>query len=291
MYFTKHPKNPIYGGAATGTIFDVFVTKKENKYRMDFSWRPQKALAVAFSDDGLAWSFPEKVMEHDSESGWEDDINRNGFIFRNGRYEMWYTGQAGGKSFIGMAVSEDGRSFRKLSAKPVLSPELDWEYMSVMNPCVLYDEGQYKMWYAAGETYEPNVLAYAESKDGLHWEKRTQPIFTCEKENAWEQDRVGGCQVIKDERFGYLMFYIGYRDINTAAIGVAVSENGIDGWKRCKANPLVEPDGTGFDGEACYKPSALYDEETGLWRVWYNGRKGSDEYVGLAEGHLNSEDF
>jgi len=291
MYFTKHPKNPIYGGKATGTIFDVFVTRKDQGYRMDFSWRPQKALAVAFSEDGLQWTFPEKVMEHDPESGWEDDINRNGFIIRNGRYEMWYTGQAGGKSYIGMAVSEDGLKFKKASPKPVLVPELDWEYMSVMNPCVLFDGGRYKMWYAAGETYEPNVLAYAESSDGLNWKKREKPIFTCEKKNAWEQDRVGGCQVLKDERFGYIMFYIGYRDINTAAIGVAISENGIDGWKRCRANPLVEPDGTGFDGEACYKPSALYDEKTGLWRVWYNGRKGSDEFVGLAEGRLNPEDF
>jgi len=100
MYFTKHPANPIYGGETTGTIFDVFVTRLGTGYRMDFSWRPQKALAVAFSDDGLKWTFPEKVMEHDPASGWEDDINRNGFIFHNDRYEMWYTGQAGGKSFI-----------------------------------------------------------------------------------------------------------------------------------------------------------------------------------------------
>ena len=63
-----------------------------------------------------------------------------------------------------------------------------------MNPCVIYEDGKYRMWYAAGETYEPNVLAYAESMDGINWEKKKiNPIFTAQEGNYYEQDRVGGC--------------------------------------------------------------------------------------------------
>ena len=36
-----------------------------------------------------------------------------------------------------------------------------------MNPFVMYEDGKFKMWYAAGETYEPNVICYAESDDGV----------------------------------------------------------------------------------------------------------------------------
>ena len=43
--FVKSPFNPIYGGPSTGTLFDVLVTRDNGKYRMDFSWRPQKSLA------------------------------------------------------------------------------------------------------------------------------------------------------------------------------------------------------------------------------------------------------
>ena len=70
------------------------------------------------------------------------------------------------------------------------------------------------------------------------------------------------------------MFYIGYRDIDTAAIGAAVSPNGVTGWRRLKANPLVVPTPDAFDASACYKPSVFRDEANGRWLLWYNGRNG-----------------
>ena len=63
--FIKNPANPIYGGPSTGTLFDVLVTRDGGRYRMDFSWRPKKALAVAFSDDGVHWSEPEITLPCD----------------------------------------------------------------------------------------------------------------------------------------------------------------------------------------------------------------------------------
>jgi hypothetical protein len=47
--FKKSPNNPIYGNAELGTIFDVLVQKENGRFRMDFSWRPQKSLAVALN--------------------------------------------------------------------------------------------------------------------------------------------------------------------------------------------------------------------------------------------------
>lgn len=294
LHFEKYPENPLYGGPATGTLFDVYVTREETQYRMDFSWRPKKALAVAFSKDGLTWSSPQITLSANEDSGWEDDINRNCVLKTEQGYQMWYTGQARGYSYIGYATSEDGIHFHRFSEDPVLICERQWEGMSVMNPCVLYENGIYKMWYAAGETYEPNVLAYAESPDGIHWEKsKINPIFVKNPDCSYEQDRVGGCQVIHDNKLGYLMFYIGYRDIDTACICVAASPNGRTKWKRYKGNPLVLPDAGRWDGDACYKPSVLYDRKNQIWRIWYNGRRGGEEYIGgaFAHGEFLLEDF
>ncbi len=221
--FIKNPANPIYGGPSTGTLFDVLVTRDGGRYRMDLSWRPKKALAVAFSDDGVHWSEPEITLPCDPTTGWEDGRNRN---------------------------------------------------------CVIKVGDEWKMWYAAGETYEPNVLALATSTDGINWTKdRINPIFVKDASNEYERDRVGGCQVLRTG-LGYLMFYIGYRDINTACICAALSPDGRTGWKRCKLNPLVTPTDGEWDADSCYKPSALYDN--GSWRIWYNGRKKWDEYIGEA---------
>lgn len=284
MKFIKDKSNPVYGGPSTGTLFDVLVTENgDGRLRMDFSWRPEKALAVAFSDDGIKWSDPVITLRCDEKSGWEDNINRNCVINDGGIMKMWYTGQARGYSFIGYAESLDGIRFERKSDVPVLFSERPFEGLSVMNPCVLKENGIYRMWYAAGETYEPNVLAYAESRDGIRWDKLPfNPVFVNNPANEWEQNRVGGCQVLKHRELGYIMFYIGYKDISTACICCACSENGITGWKRYRHNPLIVPDAGAWDADSCYKPSALYDEENGVWRIWYNGRKGCDEYIGTA---------
>ncbi len=280
--FIKYENNPVLGSKELGTCFDVYVTRENGRYRMDFSWRYKKALAVTFSDDGINWEEPQITLQNNLESGWEDDINRNCVLKIGDKYKMWYTGQARGYSFIGYAESDDGLHFCRPLNEPVLISERAWEGFSVMNPCVLYEDGLYRMWYAAGETYEPNVLAYAESTDGINWTKsKINPIFVADKENIYEQDRVGGCQVIKTEDMGYLMFYIGYENIDKAQICVARSDNGITGWKKYDGNPIVSPDKGMWDEDACYKPSFLWNEETKQWMLWYNGRHKTDEFIGV----------
>ena len=283
--WTKYEKNPVLGSPELGTCFDVNVIAKGSaKYNMYFSWRPMKAIALVRSNDGVNWSEPEICLRHDETSGWEDNLNRSCTLWWNGEYHMWYTGQARGYSKIGYAKSKDGIHFTRVRRDPVLISERPHEGFSVMNPYVLRDEarGTFRMWYASGETYEPNVLCYAESKDGVMWEKSPlNPIFLHGDGKAWDRNRVGGCEVypLKDGR--YVMFYIGYSDIHTARIGAAISPDGIRCWKRLKANPLVEPTASEWDSAACYKPSAVWDEENGCWRLWYNGRTGSREYIGM----------
>ena len=280
--FSKYSKNPLLD-EKLGTCFDVYVSKNADKYRMDFSWRPQKSVAVTFSDDGINWDEPTVTLSPNPDSGWEDDINRNCVIKVGNKYKMWYTGQANGFSAIGYAESDDGINFKRIQSDPVLTREREWEGFSVMNPCVVFEDGIYKMWYAAGETFEPNVLAYAESADGICWKKYgTDPIFTCNKENEYEQDRVGGCQVLHTDDMGYVMFYIGYSDIHHANICVARSDDGITMWERSSLNPIVVSTPGGWDADSCYKPSVIWDEKSNNWLLWYNGRNGDDERIGMA---------
>lgn len=293
--FQKFEGNPIFGNEETGTLFDVYLTALPDRtLRMDVSTRKNDSLSVSFSDDGVAWSAPRITLSPNPASGWEDLVNRNCVLKIGDRYRMWYTGQAHGNSYIGVAESEDGLDFHRIVGQPVLSPEADFEGESVMNPCVLYENGVYRMWYSAGETYEPNVLCYAESKDGITWEKSLlNPILMMNPEKEYEQNRIGGCQVIPHPTLGYLVFYIGYRDIHTACICVACSEDGVTEFHRCKENPLVSPIKGTWDEDSCYKPSALYDNEMDCWRIWYNGRAGGKEFIGLAtkQGDFTLADF
>ena len=50
--WVKSPRNPVLGGDL-GTCFDVSVLKEGDAYRMWFSWRPKKSIALVESRDGI----------------------------------------------------------------------------------------------------------------------------------------------------------------------------------------------------------------------------------------------
>ena len=51
-------------------------------------------------------------------------------------------------------------------------------------------------------------------------------------------------------------------------------------WKRHPANPIIRPGKDQWDHDAVYKPYAIYDGKK--WLLWYNGRRGGVEQIGLA---------
>lgn len=281
--WVKHAGNPVLGGSL-GTCFDIAVLKDADTYRMWFSWRPKRSLALTESKDGIHWSDPEIVLEPKPSTGWETDINRPVVVKRGKTYHLWYTGQSWNPDFskIGYATSPDGKAWKRVSEQPVLSPQLPWEKNTVMCPHVLWDsrKKEYQMWYSGGEMYEPDAIGYATSPDGLHWTKLpANPVFVPDPNLPWEAHKVTACQVIKTKSW-YVMFYIGFRDVDHAQIGIARSKDGITNWRRHPANPIIRPGLEKWDHDACYKPYALFDGAK--WLLWYNGRQAGTEQIGLA---------
>jgi hypothetical protein len=274
--WTKYEHNPVLGGKL-GTCFDVALLKEGKTFRMWFSWRPKQSLALVESDDGMHWHGPDQTPGREPV---EPLIvlpgNRPGLLKRGDTYHLWYgTGQ------LRYATSRDGRVWKAMSNQTVLKPELPWEKGYVMCPHVIWDEQAklFRMWYSGGEGYEPNAIGYATSPDGLVWTKHPDnPIFRPDRSHAWEQERVTACQVVIHDGWHY-MFYIGFRNVHAAQIGLARSKDGITGWQRLPANPIVRAEPDCWDGDACYKPFAILDGNR--WMLWYNGRHGSLEQIGL----------
>lgn len=278
----KYEHNPVLGGPL-GTCFDASVLKEGSIYRLWFSWRPRRSIALTESTDGIHWTEPVIVLGPNERSGWEEQVNRPVVLKRSNEYHMWYTGQARKNSWIGHAVSQDGKSWHRTSHQPVLSPDQPWEKVAVMCPHVLWDEQRqvYRMWYSAGEQYEPDSIGYATSPDGRRWSKwNRNPVFSAEPKNPWERAKVTGCYVVEHGGW-YIMFYIGFRDDHRASIGIARSRDGISDWQRHSANPVIRRGrDTAWDGSAVYKPTVLLHD--GRWLLWYNGRNRDREQIGLA---------
>jgi len=279
----KYSGNPVVGGKL-GSCFDVCVLRDGGKYRMWLSWRPHGSVALVQSLDGIHWSEPITVLEPNAGTGWQDVVNRPVVLKTTNGYQMWYTGQSGSGSWIGHAASRDGVRWTQRSPHPVLSPDQVWEKGAVMCPDVLWDqrERQYMMWYSAGDQYEPDAIGYATSADGRHWTKHaSNPIFRSGRPGAWDGDKVTACQVIRRGEW-YVLFYIGFFNENAAQIGLARSRDGITAWQRHPANPIIRPAlaSSGWDYGAVYKPFALPARHG--WMLWYNGRRGDFEQIGLA---------
>ena len=115
---------------------------------------------------------------------WENELNRPVVSKNGGCYQMWYTGQVRGKSQVGYATSEDGKSWKRASDNPVLSAEKPWEKVAVMCPHVIYH-----MWCSGGEQHEP--IGIARSKDGItDWNRRSANPIIRPSEDHWELRRL-----------------------------------------------------------------------------------------------------
>lgn len=266
--------------AVDGASFDPYVLI-EDGIKLYYSNRKANTIDLIESFDGISWSKPISVLKGEKTEKWDATINRASVLLHYGQYKMWYTGQLNGKSCIGYAVSTDGLHFIKKVENPVLIPEMEYEKNSVMNPCVLWNEKQqlFQMWYAAGDTYEPDNICYATSFDGMVWTKALEynPVLK-KSENSYDSFKVGGCDVhIVDEK--YVMYYIGYQNIDVARICKAESNDGLV-WKRADDNPILSPSPKAWDCDAVYKPCvACYK---GRSYMWYNGRKKNIEKLGVA---------
>ena len=275
----KIGEKPVWGDANTGTMFDPYSYLEDGIIKMVVSDRKKKRIILLESINGISWEKKSDLLAG-KEGSWDYDVNRGCMLYHNNKYYLWYTGQADNKSAIGVCISNDGRTFNRLLDRPVIVASNDCEGVSVMNPCVLWDteDAKFKMWYSAGDTYEPDVICYAESYDGLLWVKNTKPVLEKYPCHQWERFKVGGCCVIKRGEY-YQMYYIGYQNIDVARICVAYSKDGIK-WLRDENNLQISPTRNSWDSDATYKPTVV--EKEGKLYLWYNGRKGYEEYIGLA---------
>ena len=169
-----------------------------------------------------------------------------------------------------------------------------------MCPNVIYEvannvEGaarRLRMYYSGGDQSEPDSIGVAFSHDGRTWNKASQnPIFTSDPSAWWEQAKVTAAHVFYDCIDAmYYMFYIGFADIDTASVNVARSKDGLTHWHRHPANPIIAREArntTSWMRDAVYKPYALYDASRDEWLLWFNGRCGEMEQIGVAvkKGH------
>ena len=78
--WTKYSLNPVVGNSETGTLFDPFVIKEDNKYKMYVSLRSTGVIAITTSKDGIKWSELTTVLNKGNLKSWESVVNRGSLL-------------------------------------------------------------------------------------------------------------------------------------------------------------------------------------------------------------------
>ena len=97
----------------------------------------------------------------------------------------------------------------RASETPILSPQgQSWESAGTFNPAVILNDGNIVMLYRAQDAAGTSRLGYAESKDGIHFTRRPEPVLAPEAD--YEKD--GGVEDPRLQKFGdtYYLTYTGY---------------------------------------------------------------------------------
>lgn len=167
---------------------------------------------------------------------------------------------------------------------------IPWENECVMTPSVLMMEnGILRMYYSAGQAYEPDSIGVAHSYDGGRtWVKHGNAIFGPDRTSGivgewWDSHKTTSPHVLLIDGW-YYMFYAGFRNTDYSSIGLARSKDGLTNWQKHTANPIIDIslESDAWNCNAVYKPYAGWDEAQQQWMIWYNGRCGGLERIGVS---------
>ena len=155
--WTEPVTNPLPSLAPTdpwegNLVLPGSVIKDGDLYRMWYVGRNaigRWAVGYATSSDGINWTkYLGNPVFRRSTNSWEDEGPRSCSVVFDGRdYYMMYAAQ-GDKIMIGSAQSSDGLTWTRGAQNPEFQPRTGWESSLVRTPCLLFEDGRRRLYYA-----------------------------------------------------------------------------------------------------------------------------------------------
>ncbi len=169
-------------------------------------------------------------------------------------------------------------AWKRVSETPVISPQGDgWESAGTFNPSVILRDGKIVMLYRAQDKSGTSRLGYAESPDGIHFTRRSEPVFSPEKD--YEKD--GGVEDPRLVQFGdtYYLTYTGYNK-KDAQLCLATSKDLIH-WDR---RGVILPAYKGRWNVRWTKSGAIVPEKIAgkYWMYFLGTAADNNDQMGLA---------
>jgi predicted GH43/DUF377 family glycosyl hydrolase len=161
---------------------------------------------------------------------------------------------------------------------PILQPQLNgFDNNGITQPKIIEDGTVYKMWYVAEAGGYIKYIMYAESPDGINWNRPiNHPVMYPGISGSWDDMAVHPGAIFKEDGI-YKMYYSGWSDPwGQWNIGYATSTDGIN-WTKYPVPVLYGTSGWEFQ----IAPSAIIKIDN-TYYLYYTGRNLPNYKIGLA---------
>ena len=188
----QYPVNPVLGPGDPGSWDELArvepaVLFDGSVYHMCFAGYDDASIGGGFghatSLDGVDWTLDPNnpVLTPGDPGEWDETLwNRPAVNHDGSQFHMWYGGEdAQGIARGGYATSPDGSTWTKYFDNPVIDVGLpgSWDDRHVRPSAVVLDGDTYRMWYASWGFQSLAAIGYAESTDGIEWNKLQNPVL------------------------------------------------------------------------------------------------------------------
>ena len=188
--------------------------------------------------------------------------------------------------FAGLAISDNGKKFRRFSRAPVL-PRTPNHPFGQGAPCVIKENRRWRMWHwfatgwgkTANKQHYQYHIGYAESSNGYSWKMNPQPCLSPQKKEIG----IARPWVIHHNQ-KYHMFFsrrvASDGEMKYCGISYAVSNDGIT-WERKQKDILKSSSGDGWDSEMTCYAAVIFVKNR--WLMFYNGNGNGKTGFGWAQ--------
>ena len=158
-------------------------------------------IGLAHSEDAKVWTREAApVLALGPRGAWDERATADPYVVQaGGQMYLYYLGEdRARRQRLGVAVSNDGRQWTKLTGAPVLElgEQGAWDENGLGEPAVWSAHGAWWMLYTGRARNEPRRMGLVKSADGVHWTRTGVVISGAE---AWNSQVVCDATVLPEE--------------------------------------------------------------------------------------------